>query len=61
MTSLFPDPRPDDRTITVMRLLARVGDRSSLPLLAAYRDHPALGSTAADTIRRLNNRTNEEH
>lgn len=57
LTSLFPHPQPDDRTATVLRLLARVGDRSSLPLLSAYRTHPTLGSTAADTIRRINNRT----
>lgn len=59
LTSLFPHPQPDDRTATVLRLLARVGDHSSLQLLAPYRDHPGLGSTAADTIRRLNNRTTE--
>ncbi|MBA2949668.1 hypothetical protein [Streptomyces himalayensis] len=41
-------------------LLARVGDRSSLPLLAAYRDHTVLGGTAADTIRHINNRTTME-
>ncbi|MFF9185101.1 hypothetical protein [Streptomyces misionensis] len=60
LTSLIPHPRPDDRTTTVMRLLARIGDRSSLPLLAAYRHHPALGSTAADTIRHINNSTTAE-
>ncbi|MEU3862862.1 hypothetical protein AB0F03_37185 [Streptomyces sp. NPDC028722] len=60
LTSLFPHPRPDDRTATVMRLLARIRNHSSLPLLAAYRDHPALGSTAADTIRHINNRTPTE-
>ncbi|MEN1883332.1 hypothetical protein ACWDBO_53105 [Streptomyces mirabilis] len=59
LTSLFPHPQPDDRTATVLRLLARVGDQSSLHLLALYRDHPVLGGTAADTIRRLNNRTTE--
>ncbi len=57
LTSLFPHPRPDDRTTTVMRLLTRVGDHSSLPLLTTYRNHPTLGSTAADTIRHINNRT----
>jgi hypothetical protein len=57
LTSFFPHPRPDDRTATVMHLLAYVGDHSSLALLAVYRDHPALGSTAADTIRRIKNRT----
>ncbi|MFF4308440.1 hypothetical protein [Streptomyces sp. NPDC001601] len=59
LTSLFPYPQPDDRTATVLRLLARVGDRSSLPLLGSYRDHRVLGGTAADTIRRINNRTTE--
>ncbi len=29
LTSLFPHPQPDDRTATVLRLLARVGDQSS--------------------------------
>ncbi|MFH8747469.1 hypothetical protein ACH4GK_09545 [Streptomyces rimosus] len=57
LTSLIPHSRPVDRTTTVMRLLARVGDHSSLPLLATYRNHPTLGSTAADTIRHINNRT----
>jgi hypothetical protein len=57
LTSFFPHPRPDDRTATVMHLLAYVGDHSSLTLLAVYRDHPAHGSTAADTIRRIKNRT----
>ncbi|MFF0898211.1 hypothetical protein [Streptomyces sp. NPDC003278] len=57
LTSLFPHPRPDDRATTVMRLLARIGDRSSLSLLAAYREHSVLGSTASDTIRHINNRT----
>ncbi|MDQ0848051.1 hypothetical protein [Streptomyces sp. V1I6] len=60
LTSLLPHPRPHDRTTTAMRLLTRVGDHSSLPLLAAYRDHPTLGSTAADTIRHINNRTTAE-
>ncbi|GHA72109.1 hypothetical protein GCM10010372_83740 [Streptomyces tauricus] len=60
LTSLFPHPRPDDRAATVLRLLARVGDHSSLAMLAAYRDHPALGGTAADTIRTINNRTMTE-
>ncbi|MGD9486088.1 hypothetical protein WDH52_23060 [Streptomyces sp. TRM70308] len=59
LTSLFPHPQPDDRTATVLRLLARAGDHSSLQLLALYRDHPGLGGTATDTIRRLNNRTAE--
>ncbi|MFD3905369.1 hypothetical protein HXS80_02030 [Streptomyces sp. CB04723] len=56
LTSLLPHGQPDDRAAIVMRLLARVGDRSSLPLLATYRNHPTLGSTAADTIRHINNR-----
>ncbi|MFJ6438605.1 hypothetical protein [Streptomyces sp. NPDC091416] len=60
LTSLFPHPQVNDRTATVMGLLARVGDRSSLPLLAAYRDHTVLGGTAADTIRHINNRTTME-
>lgn len=57
LTSLFPHPQANDRTATVIRLLARVGDRSSHPLLAAYRDHTVLGGTAADTIRHINDRT----
>jgi len=56
LTSLFPHPLPHDRTTTVLRLLARAGDHSSLPVLAAYRDHPTLGDTATDTIRHINNR-----
>ncbi|MEU0992191.1 hypothetical protein [Streptomyces sp. NPDC005953] len=60
LTSLFPHPQANDRTATVIGLLARVGDRSSLPLLAAYRDHTVLGGTAADTIRHINNRTTME-
>ncbi|MFJ8547365.1 hypothetical protein ACIRFH_36445, partial [Streptomyces sp. NPDC093586] len=61
LTSLFPHPQVNDRTVTVIGLLARVGDRSSLPLLAAYRNHTVLGSTAADAIRHINNRTTVEN
>jgi hypothetical protein len=60
LTSLLPHGQPDDRTAIGMRLLARVGDHSSLSLLATYRNHPTLGSTAADTIRHINNRTSTE-
>jgi hypothetical protein len=56
-TSLFPHPTGEDRMSNALRFLAHVGDHSSVPVLAAYRDHPTLGSAAADTIRRLNNRT----
>ncbi|MFE7355576.1 hypothetical protein ACFU8Q_20860 [Streptomyces sp. NPDC057543] len=60
LTSLFPHPQANDRTATVISLLARVGDRSSLPLLTTYRNHTVLGGTAADTIRHINNRTTME-
>jgi protein-L-isoaspartate(D-aspartate) O-methyltransferase len=56
LTSLFPYPRSQEHTATALRLLARVGDRSSLDLLAPYRDNPAFASTAADIIRTINNR-----
>ncbi|MEV5596403.1 hypothetical protein [Streptomyces sp. NPDC052496] len=56
LTSLLPHPKNSDRTTTVLRLLARVGDHSSLPLLARYRDHSTFGGTAVNTIRHINNR-----
>ncbi|WP_405587971.1 hypothetical protein [Streptomyces sp. NBC_01190] len=56
LTSIFPHPMPRECATTAIRLLARIGDLSSLPLLAAYRGHPDQGSAAADTIRRINNR-----
>ncbi|MET9090754.1 hypothetical protein ABZX72_01550 [Streptomyces cyaneofuscatus] len=55
LTSLI-SRQPDDRAANVMRMLARVGDHSSLPQLATYRNHPNLCSTAADAIRHINNR-----
>ncbi|MET9462136.1 hypothetical protein ABZY05_45200 [Streptomyces canus] len=57
LTTLFPHVLTQDRTATVLRLLAHAGDRTSLPLLTAYCNHPELGSTAAETIRRINNHT----
>ncbi|MGW4874665.1 hypothetical protein [Streptomyces chartreusis] len=57
LTALPPHALTDDRTATVLRLLAHVGDRTSLPLLTAYRNHPELGSAAAETIRHINNHT----
>ncbi|MEU0354337.1 hypothetical protein [Streptomyces cyaneofuscatus] len=57
LTSLFPHSQRDDRTATVLRLLARAGNRSSLPLIARYRDDPVLGEAAVSTIRRLNSHT----
>lgn len=49
--SLFPHPRPDDRTATVLRLLARVATTPPWPCSPPTAT-PALGGTAADTIRR---------
>ncbi|MEV6247703.1 hypothetical protein AB0M38_16080 [Streptomyces sp. NPDC051742] len=57
LSSLFPYPRPQERTTTALRLLGRVGDRSSLDLLASYRGNPTFASVAAEVIRAINNRS----
>lgn len=59
LTSLFSLPLRQERGTFVMRLLARSGDHSSLPLLRTYLNHPLHSAAAADTIRDLNNRIAE--